>query len=244
MYKKIKAHSVKLIRKSINACGFDIVRLNNSPMRTFIGLRSLPISTILDIGANTGQFARFVSSVFPEAQIICFEPLPEQFRQLKTWAETINHRRPIVFNVAIGDREGDEKIYLHTDYSPSSSILPATELLGEAFPSTLEKKQIPIKINTLDNIMRDLPDNFQQDVFIKIDVQGYEDRVIRGSKQILDKTIAIMIEVNLASFYHDQTSFKEILLLLDKKNFHYAGNMEQNYNEDGYVSYFDAVFLK
>ncbi len=244
MYKIIKEKSIKLIRKSINACGFDIVRLNNSPMRTFIGIGSLPIKTILDIGANTGQFARYVSSIFPEAQLICFEPLPDQFKQLEAWAGKIEKKRPLVFNIAIGDKKGEEKIYLHLDHNPSSSILPATKLLREAYPNTRAKKQIPIKINTLDNIMSDLADKAQPDIFIKIDVQGYEDRVIRGGEKILNKASALMIEVNLDSFYHDQTSFDELIQLLIKSNFHYSGNLEQSYNNEGYVSYFDAVFIK
>lgn len=244
MFNKLKKNSIKLIRKSINACGFDLVRLNNSPMRTFIGIRSLSVNTIIDIGANTGQFARFVSSIFPEAQLICFEPLPEQFKQLEAWADKIDNKRPLVFNIAIGDKKGEGKIYLHTDHSPSSSILPATKFLGEAYPNTRAKKQIPIQINTLDNIMSELADKTQPDIFIKIDVQGYEDRVIRGGEKILDKASALMIEVSLDLFYHDQTNFSELLQLLAKKKFHYAGNLEQSYTSEGYVSYFDAVFIK
>ena len=44
--------------------GLDIIRIKNSPKQTLCGLRSLPIQTVIDVGANTGQFARQISQVF------------------------------------------------------------------------------------------------------------------------------------------------------------------------------------
>ena len=129
MLKDIKTTGIKIFRKTLNVCGFDIVRLKNSPMRTLLGMCSLPINTVIDVGANTGQFARFILNFYPKAQLICFEPLPAQYKILKSWAEGITPNKPLVYNVAVGDKVGEAKMHFHTEHSPSSSILPSTKLL-------------------------------------------------------------------------------------------------------------------
>jgi hypothetical protein len=53
----------------LNAIGLDVARLNKSPQYSLLGLRNLPIRTIIDGGANTGQFARMIEKVFPEANV-------------------------------------------------------------------------------------------------------------------------------------------------------------------------------
>lgn len=59
----------RLIKKLFNSFGFDIIRLNNSPNHTLLGLKSLPIKMIIDVGANEGQFAKMISKFFPDAMI-------------------------------------------------------------------------------------------------------------------------------------------------------------------------------
>src|SRR5919202_5683403 len=66
--------------------GFDLVRLYRLPRSTFLGLGRLPIRTIVDVGANRGQFAREALAFFPQAHLYCFEPQTEAFAELQQWA--------------------------------------------------------------------------------------------------------------------------------------------------------------
>jgi len=51
-------HSVKkVIKKVLNAMGLDVIRLNKASQYSLLGLKNLPVRTIIDAGANTGQFA-------------------------------------------------------------------------------------------------------------------------------------------------------------------------------------------
>jgi FkbM family methyltransferase len=213
-------------------------------MRTWLGIRSLPIKTIIDVGANTGQFARQMADIFPAAQLICFEPLPSPYEELCAWTRTAKVRTPIVKNIAIGDHSGEETINFHTEHSPSSSILNGTETLGTSFPATRKKTSLVITIETLDDAIDGLGRDLEKDIFIKLDVQGYEDRVLRGGMDVIRQSRAMLVEVNVEPLYKGQASFNDILATLGECGFHYAGNLEQNYSEKGFVSYFDAVFLK
>ena len=98
-------------------------------------------------------------------------------------------------------------------------------------------------MRTLDNALVHIIDDLSPEILIKLDVQGYEDRVIKGGKKILKKAKALILEVNLDSLYQQQATFNEIIQMLDDLGYSYGGNFDQAYDNDGHVIYFDAVFL-
>ncbi|MEO0230929.1 MAG: FkbM family methyltransferase [candidate division WOR-3 bacterium] len=175
-----------LIKKFFNALGYDIIRANNNPARTLLGLRNLPIKTIIDIGANEGQFARYICKIFPDAYIYCFEPLPEPFEKLRRWVEKERKSKASIFNFALGDKEGTFKMFLHYEHTPSSSFLKTTEICEKYYPFTKSQTTISVKMTKLDNWIKSVS-NLELEILVKLDVQGYEDRVIRGGKEVFKK---------------------------------------------------------
>ncbi len=126
----------KLAKHAAKAFGLDVVRLSHAPRHTLLGIRSWPIRTVIDVGANTGQFARYIRGMFPEARLYCFEPLPGPYLELRSWAEQCGQNAVITFNTALGDREGTTEMLFHVDHRPASSILPSTDLCVESYPLT------------------------------------------------------------------------------------------------------------
>jgi len=235
----------RLIKKVFNLVGIDIVRISkSSPKYSLLGLRNLPIKTIIDIGANKGQFARGMLNVFPEAQIYCFEPLPEPFKELSQWAEGQRNGKVTIFNLALGDMEETSEMFSHIEHNPSSSFLKTTKLCERFYPFTQKQTSIPVKLTSLDNWIKSLPNPLTPEILIKCDVQGYEDRVIRGGMETFSNAKACILEVNLDQLYENQATFKDISLLLYELGYYYAGNLEQIYTDDGHVIYIDAVFVK
>jgi len=125
----------RVIKKAFNFIGLDVTKISKSPKHSLLGLQKLPINTIIDVGANTGQFAGMIERVFPEARIYCFEPIPEAFKQLGKWSKQKNGKVN-AFNLALGDSEGEIEMLYHTDHSPSSSILKTTEICEKYYPFT------------------------------------------------------------------------------------------------------------
>ncbi|MFX0133936.1 MAG: FkbM family methyltransferase [Candidatus Hodarchaeota archaeon] len=232
-----------LIKKLSNFVGFDLVRVSHNPEHTLLGLRNLLVHSVIDVGANRGQFAKKISKIFPEALIYCFEPLPIAFKELNKWAEKQNGKVR-AFNVAIGEREEEVEMFYHLEHSASSSILKTTDTCEELFPFTREQKSIRVKLTTLDKIMAKVPVVLEPELIIKLDVQGYEKCVIDGGYETFSKARACIIEVSLDKLYENQTDFKDILLLLNKLGFRYIGNSNQVYGQDGHVIYFDSLFMK
>ncbi|MEA5579599.1 FkbM family methyltransferase [Anabaena sp. UHCC 0451] len=211
--------------------------------KRLLGLAKIPIKSVIDIGANEGQFARRITKIFPQAHIYAFEPLTIPFQQLSEWAN--HHPKKITaFNLALGDSIQQIEIYSHLYFNPSSSILRTTQLCETVYPMVKEQEKILIEQSTLDDTISKFSFPLQEPILIKLDVQGYENRVIKGGIEIFKKSAACIVEISLDQLYEGQAQFREIFRLLDHLGYTYAGNLDQVLGKDGHVRYFNAVFIK
>lgn len=71
-------------------------------------------------------------------------------------------------------------MFYHEKHSPSSSFLKTTNVCEDLYPFTKEQKTCHVKITTLDKWVEDFKVSLEPEILIKLDVQGYEDRVIKG----------------------------------------------------------------
>jgi FkbM family methyltransferase len=232
-----------LVKRSVNAIGIDVIRIHRSPRCTLLGLSNLGFRSIIDVGANEGQFARQISRFFPDARLFCFEPLEKPFQELSAWAKK-QKERVSCFQTALGDRTGEGEMHLHVQHTPSSSMLAATDTCHRLYPQSQAERLTRIKISTLDAMLEGVLDSMPRDIMLKLDVQGFEDRVLRGAVRVLAQCRAVVLEVSLDPLYEEQAKFLEIVQLLQEAKFGYAGNLDQVYAEDGRVVYLDAMFLR
>ena len=234
------ARSAKAIA---NRCGLDLVRLKNVPTHTFAGLRNRPIRTVIDCGANKGQFAAKVSGVFPEAVVHCFEPLSAPYQELAAWART-QGERVHCYNVALGDEEGSVVMHHHLDHETSSSLLSRTEHQVALVPSTAREREIVVPLTTLDIALESALDTMASETLLKLDVQGYEDRVLMGAQKVLSQVDYCLLEVSVDPLYSAQARFAGLVAMLDAQAFDYAGNLDQVYGDDGRIMWLDALFRR
>jgi len=223
--------------------GIEVSRWSTAPKHTLLGLRWFPIRSVVDVGANEGQFAKWISTIFPLAQIYAFEPLPGPYAKLKAWTES---RRPnaTLFNVALGERATETVMNLHVNHTPSSSLLSATNTQDTLYPNSQKRSTLVVKQETLDDALDSLQPPPEPDLLVKMDVQGYEDRVIMGGQRTLSRTRACILEVILDELYVGQARFSNLVSSLGGLGLMYAGNLEQSYAGDGHVVFIDAVFVR
>lgn len=223
--------------------GIDIRRLHNASDHTLLGLRGSGISTVIDVGANSGQFAREALSSFPTANLHCFEPLPTPFGLLMEWASSRQERsRIFVYQSAVGDRCDVVEMFEHLDHSPSSSLLERTEIAASIFPQTRRCARQLVPMTTLDHWISSETSPLEGPILLKIDVQGYEMHVLRGASNLLKIVNHCILEVSMPQLYKDQATFTEIAGLLSTANLLCAGNISQVHALDGSVLYIDALF--
>lgn len=203
-------------------------------------LHGLDISTVLDIGANKGQFAGIARSLFPRAQIYAFEPIPDCFRALmRNFAKDANFAG---FQVALGAHS--EVATLHRSrYDQSSSLLEMADLHKVSFPYTAGSSSVQIQVRTLDEVCEGL--SLRPELLVKIDVQGYEDRVIAGGTRVLTNAKVVVCEVSFAQLYEDQLLFDGIYEQMRKLGFTYQGSWSQLLSPlDGRVLQANAMFVR
>jgi FkbM family methyltransferase len=238
-----KALARRLIGSLLEPTGFDLVRAHRVPRNTFLGLQGMPVRSVVDVGANRGQFAREALAVFPTARVYCFEPQPRPFGDLERWSHQTSGSVE-VFKMALGESTGVSTMTVHPDWDYSSSLLQTTLLGVRQYPDLASRSSLQVPLSTLDDVFLGGPIALESDILIKIDAQGYDDRVIRGGQKLFGLAQACIVEINLDEIYSDQGTFKDIFSLLDALGYEYRGNLEQTYAADGHVVFIDAVFVR
>jgi FkbM family methyltransferase len=202
-------------------------------------LTNMQIQTVLDIGANTGQFVQMIGKLLPDAIIYSFEPLPDCYEELVT---TFAGRSKFQgFNLALGNESGKVKMN-RNEFSLSSSLLPLGELHKQNFPFAQKETVQEVSITRLDDIADSL--ELSKPILIKVDVQGFEDRVIDGGIGVFKQASVILIELSIEQLYKDQLLFDDIYQKLKSLGFQYRGNYAQASSPNGRILYVDSIFTK
>ncbi len=239
-------------KRIFEAAGFELRRIGPERARVrpykfaparedkFNWLKNLNIRTILDIGANTGQFAADIHAILPEATIYSFEPLQDCYEQLLMRMQGVLKFGAFAF--ALGSETSEAEIR-RSEFSPSSSMLRMGELHKQAFPFSSGEGVERIALKQLDDVAGslDLVDN----ILIKIDVQGFEDKVICGGANTIRSAKLLIIETSFERLYEEQPLFDTIYDTLRRMGFAYHGNLAQLLSPvDGSVLQADGIFMK
>ncbi|MCU0334651.1 MAG: FkbM family methyltransferase [Chitinophagaceae bacterium] len=178
--------------------------------------------TVIDVGANEGQFAKLARAVYPSAKIIAFEPIPKCYQQL------LHHfgsdENFIGFNVALGS-ESRERSFLVTDYSATSSFLRLATQHKHEFLETGNASTITVSEKQFEELYE--PDQIKSPCLLKIDVQGYELEVLRNNEGLLKNVHTILVETSFVEVYEGQSLFADVFLFLHERGFVFKGNFEQ-----------------
>jgi FkbM family methyltransferase len=232
------------IKKALSAADIRVTRVSRDPKTTLAGLRDLQFQTILDVGANEGQFASYLAKFFPKARFYCFEPLPSVFARLAAWARSERELQVTPINCALGSERTNARMHYHVDHPSSSSFLNATALHRSIAPFSSREEEVTVPVTTLDDLVNEGTVRVAPEILIKLDVQGFEARVIAGGRETFRQARACIVEVCLDALFEGQPKFAEILELLRPLGFEFAGNLEQFCGDDGHISVIDALFLQ
>lgn len=174
-----------------------------------------PYATVLDVGASRGQFALHARHRYPDARIVCFEPLPASQETLRRVLGDRVELRP----VAVGAEAGTASMHVSAA-DDSSSLLPIGERQLAEFPGTQEARQLDVPVVTLDDV---IDEGLAGPVLLKIDVQGLELDVLRGAGDALAAVDTIFVECSFVELYEGQALADEVIAFLFSHGFRLAG---------------------
>jgi FkbM family methyltransferase len=156
--------------------------------------KDLKVCWVMDIGANRGDVAIAALKSYPEAKVMCFEPVGSTYEALGKALSAFSDRA-YLFNFALSDHAGQGEIHL-TTFHGANSLAPQTESHKALNPHVREVGSETIRLTRLDDIVGDLPST-TIDV-MKIDVEGHELSVLRGGRTFIEKNVdTIIIEISM-----------------------------------------------
>ncbi|MBC6994164.1 FkbM family methyltransferase [Neolewinella lacunae] len=223
--------------------GFDIRRYPTRLLRNRSQLlQTQGIDLILDVGANKGQYAQELRSIGYQGEIYSFEPLAEAYGILANAAA----KDPLwkVFNYGLGLSEETISINVASNLA-SSSILEFEPSHKSAAPNIGYLRKESISIKALDEVAPSLKLDGRK-VFLKIDTQGYEEKVLKGASNTLQNHITgLQIELSLTPVYTGEWLYEDIILHLKQYGYELY-SMEPGLCDEntGRMLQFDGVFFR
>lgn len=188
-------------------------RITRYPILQF--LRDQGIDCVVDVGANTGQFALDLRRMGYAGRIESFEPLPIEYTILAKTAA--NDSLWNVHNYALGSKNEMRDILISTN-SPSSSFLPLNQDIVADFVDLSVKDTKSVSIRRLDDIFDDICKASSR-VYMKIDTQGFERDVIAGAEETLGSLTMIQMEMSLVENYAGEAIVEEMLAMMRRLGF-------------------------
>lgn len=176
------------------------------------------ISTVVDVGANVGNFARGVIGSFPSARVLAFEPVDGTFRQLQENLREYPQATP--YQMALGDAEGEATLHVQEN-SEWNSLTPAVNR-----PAADAHAQV-VRVRRLD----DMADEglFNSIDLLKTDTEGFDVNVLRGATGLLGsgRIRFVLSEVGFDRNDSRHTNFFDLNALLAEYRFTPIGFYDQ-----------------
>lgn len=194
---------------------------------------------VIDVGANAGQYRNFLrTEVGYAGPVVSFEPQPELAGVLRdACAEDPAWE---VHNHALGATETELTLNVMQRNVFSSFLEPDNSATPQFDDPNRVVGQHRVPVRRLDQVALRPP---AERIFLKCDTQGFDMEVIRGAGQVLERVVALQIELGLTRIYRGLPPYHQVLAELDALGFQPAGFFPVSRNDNLSVIEFDCLLV-
>lgn len=197
------------------------------------------IDAVLDVGANEGQYALELRKLGYAGRIHSFEPVSAAYKKLSENAKTDSlwETSP----VALGEKNETQRIHVSGD-TRASSLMPMLlrHLEVADYFRTVGSEEITVR--RLDDMVEELLDA-EARIFLKIDAQGYEEKVLEGARKTLGRAWGVQLELSLTPLYEGEPSIEHMIRFMREQHF-VLHSLEYGFTdpETGQMLQVDGIF--
>jgi FkbM family methyltransferase len=243
-------HTLKrFIRKALRKQGYDIISFpypEGIPLggHLFRVFSQLEINCVIDVGAHYGEYGSFLRRIGYEGWIISFEPISANFRLL---GERSGHDpRWVAHRLGLGERSGTSSINVTTN-SVFSSFLPPNAFAAKKYDrQVFVESAETVSVRRLDEIFEKVTTMVPAPrVFLKMDTQGWDMKVLDGVSGHLNQIQALQSEVSVFALYEGMTDYLTAMQAMAGLGFVVTGLFPVERQSDGLRSIeFDCVMVR
>tara|TARA_B100001057_G_C22669233_1_gene879152 strand:- start:84 stop:1004 length:921 start_codon:yes stop_codon:yes gene_type:complete len=169
------------------------------------------IECILDVGSSIGYQSLFYNKFFGnKIQIHSFEPHPISYYFLEKNLSSFDNIK--LYNFALGSENKEDYMSI-----PNSDIDRLSSLGAMSIGQRSKYFKTKILIKKFDL----LPISFQQfkAIYIKIDVEGYEDNVLKGMSNFLNSNLHLYLKIEINKNFNNVAKINSTINFIEKLNF-------------------------
>ena len=190
--------------------------------------------TIADIGAHDGEFARYCRQIWADARILMVEALAEKRPFLE---KTVQDIQNATFEIAmLGEEETESIFHVVLGGDPQNPITVGSSKYPELTPWPQQQRRLTQR--TLDRVAASQGLSID---LIKLDVQGAEIDVLRGSRETLKTAEMCLLECSLVSYNEGAPLFAEVVAFMDSIGF-VVFDMLDEIRREGKLLQIDCLF--
>ena len=197
------------------------------------------IRSVVDVGANIGQYGRTVRSAGFDGPILSVEPQSEAFAQLST-AASLDAKWHVV-RCALGSSDGEVDLNISGN-SLSSSVLPMLEMHSSNAPTSVYVDTERVPLRRLDDVVKE--QGIQGPLHLKLDVQGYELAVLSGALESTRLAGSMELEMSFVPLYEGQADFLSLLDRITALGFEFYDVVPGFRATNGRLLQIDGLFIR
>lgn len=175
------------------------------------------VDCVLDVGANSGEYAMGLRRAGYRGKIVSFEPQPSRCELLARLSR--DDDAWTVCPYALGATDGEMPLELRavdvfTSFRATTAY--ATARYGRQVASA---GVVTVPICRLSSILPTIADDPSSRLFLKMDTQGYDLEVFTGAADVLDRIVGLQSELSFMSLYEGAPTWRQAIACYESAGF-------------------------
>lgn len=203
----------------------------------------LDIDLVIDVGGNLGQYASLLRDrVRYRGALITVEPIPAMARALRL--RFADDPRWALAACALGAQPARAILNVMQGHELSSLLPPSNAASDRLDTFNQVQQQVEVEVSTLGRLLRVHPlAQGARNIYLKLDVQGYELQVLHGAEDGLSRIVALQAEASVIPLYEGAPIYYEMMRDIDAMGFQLSFIPAHNYTQIPDMIDFDCHFV-